>query len=522
MTTRGPAPGGGSRRQFLARCAGCAVAAPCGLTTIGRTARAQTTPSPSSRAGRPRIRVVFSHVPPGRPTWPYITYDYETRKQTILRALNAGCPELEFVPATAHSGDETKAVMASDKDIDGIMAIALGLWTGSQAAVIASGKPAVIVDDLYGGSGEFLIAYAGAKRAGRDFVGVSSSRLDDVVTAARCFATIKAPGASASFTARCREAVRKTYGKNNDLAPAPGDAPPKVDTTACLAKLKESTIVVVGSPMHAIAAQIQQTLGPRVVPVDYKRLDSAYKAADRDETRAIADRWIKGAEAVVEPSTDDVVKSAAMYLGMKAIMKENHAEAIAINCLGGFYGGQMAAYPCLGFCQFNDDGLVGACEADMQSTITMLTMTHLVGRPGYISDPVIDTSKNQIIYAHCVAPRKVFGPEGPSNGYQIRSHSEDRKGASVRSLLPLGHITTTIEISPVRKQILMHQGKTVENVDEDKACRTKLAATVKGDIEKLMCQWDQWGWHRVTFYGDLKDPVCELADRIGFKVVEEA
>jgi hypothetical protein len=145
-----------------------------------------------------------------------------------------------------------------------------------------------------------------------------------------------------------------------------------------------------------------------------------------------------------------------------------------------------------------------------------------VGRPGYISDPVIDTSKNQIIYAHCVAPRKVFGPEGPSNGYQIRSHSEDRKGASVRSLLPLGHITTTIEISPVRKQILMHQGKTVENVDEDKACRTKLAATVKGDIEKLMCQWDQWGWHRVTFYGDLKDPVCELADRIGFKVVEEA
>jgi hypothetical protein len=34
--------------------------------------------------------------------------------------------------------------------------------------------------------------------------------------------------------------------------------------------------------------------------------------------------------------------------------------------------------------------------------------------------------------------------------------------------------------------------------------------------------WDQWGWHRVTFYGDLKEPVYELADAMGYKVIEEA
>jgi hypothetical protein len=34
--------------------------------------------------------------------------------------------------------------------------------------------------------------------------------------------------------------------------------------------------------------------------------------------------------------------------------------------------------------------------------------------------------------------------------------------------------------------------------------------------------WDTWGWHRVTFYGDLKEPVHALADRIGWSVVEEA
>jgi hypothetical protein len=65
------------------------------------------------------------------------------------------------------------------------------------------------------------------------------------------------------------------------------------------------------------------------------------------------------------------------------------------------------------------------------------TMTN--GRPGYISDPVIDTSKRQIIYAHCVASNKVFGPHGGSNPFRIMTHSEDRSGASVRSILPVNY-----------------------------------------------------------------------------------
>jgi hypothetical protein len=83
-------------------------------------------------------------------------------------------------------------------------------------------------------------------------------------------------------------------------------------------------------------------------------------------------------------------------------------------------------------------------------------------------------------------------------------------------------MTTTLEFEPGRKQVIIHQAKTVENVDEDKACRTKLAAEVKGDINKLLRYWDQWGWHRVTFYGDLKQPVEQVAGLLGFEVIEEA
>jgi len=66
----------------------------------------------------------------------------------------------------------------------------------------------------------------------------------------------------------------------------------------------------------------------------------------------------------------------------------------------------------------------------------------------------------------------------------------------------------------------MHQARTVANVDEDRACRTKLAAEVP-DAQKLLSEWDRWGWHRVTFYGDWKRQVENVAALTGFKITYE-
>lgn len=41
-------------------------------------------------------------------------------------------------------------------------------------------------------------------------------------------------------------------------------------------------------------------------------------------------------------------------------------------------------------------------------------------------------------------------------------------------------------------------------------------------MEKLFGEWDQWGWHRVTYYGDLQEPVSALAEAMGWNVLVEA
>ena len=471
-------PGHLSRREFLGRCTAYAA----GISAMSYLASpASAKPSAvlglaADKDSKTRIRLVLAHPSSKEPCWPNIGYDFEGKKRELVKMFRKECPDIEFLPVSAGKDEDAKEILQLDKDVDGYIVYLVGcLWGSVPEIIAASGKPTVFIDNLFAGSGKFLTGYARARREGQRVVGVSSSDFNDAVEAVRC-----------------------------------------ID---CIHKLRQSTALVVGGKPDK---KIEELIGTRMQGIDFPEISAAYKNADLSRARKWSDRWIKEAAKIIEPSHQDIEQSGVMYIAMLDLMEKHSARAIAVNCLGGFYGGHLPAYPCLGFMQLNNDGYVGACEADQRSTITMLLMTYLVNRPGFISDPVIDTAKNQIIYAHCVAPTRVFGPSGSSNPFHIRSHSEDRKGACNRSLMPLGEKTTTILFDAGKKQVILHQGKTVANVDLDLACRNKLAAEVDGDVYKLMNHWDTWGWHRVTFYGDFKRQVYNIASLLGFEVIEEA
>ncbi|MFO7617076.1 MAG: hypothetical protein R6V75_07475 [Bacteroidales bacterium] len=466
------------RRNFINRCALCAA----GLTALPALGHALNYyPMPLLRKPKvkPVIKTIFAFPDPAGPIWPNIGYDFDLKIADYKQKLLAGCPDAEFrfMNTMIGSAEEAQRIIDEDPNVDGYLYFLVGcLWGNLSETLAQSGKPMIMVDHLYAGSGEFLTAYAWARRRNLPVIPVSSSDFNDVLKAVSYLVTMK--------------------------------------------MIANSTMLVVGANPDPV---LQETYGIQVKGVDFQEINKRYEAVPEKEFKAQADEWIKRSAAVIEPNLEEIRKSAAMYLAMAGVMEDHNAQAITVNCLGGIYSGQMVcAYPCIGFMELDDQGFVGACEADQRSTFTKLVMTYQTGRPGFISDPVIDTAKNQIIYAHCVAPSKVYGPSGPYNPFHIRDHSEDRKGAAIRSLMPLGQMTTTIEFDHHKKQVIFHQGVTVENVDEDMACRSKLAVEVKGDVYKLLNEWDLWGWHRVTFFGDLKREVETLAALYGFEMLYEA
>lgn len=436
--------------------------------------------APASRTpifpkGKARVGLIFSHCPSGQPTWPTKDYDYNSAADKLSRKLANECPNIDFTIRHATNADAAKTALEELGDLDGFVVYNIGIWTGAPAVFARSGKPVVMVDDLYAGSGETLITNIGARNEKLSVVTISSSDFRDVVSAVRLFEVIR--------------------------------------------KMKETTILDVADyDISAISNQVKTIFGANVVGMGSKELASYYQHANVREAVDWADYWISNARSVREPTRDEIINSARMYLALCQAMRDRKADAVTVDCLGMFYTGRITAYPCLSHFQMNNDGSTGVCEGDINSTCTQLMMRYMTGRPGYVSDPVIDTAKNEIIYAHCVSHNRPYGPRGKSNPYIIRSHAEDNKGASVQSLLPSGEDVTTLEFDIWSKRAVVHTGKTTRNVDEPKACRTKLAA--RTNAQAILDNWDM-GWHRVTVFGDWRKQVKQLARLYGFAIYEE-
>jgi len=503
-----------SRRNFVKGCAG-AMALGAGI------GRAEAKDNPSTRPVR--VAVVFLSNSKGREMWPYPNFDCEPRERAVLSKLGKGCRPVEFVRVTVKSRNDAGKALALKDSVDGYIVYCMTLSFGLRGVlnkVVQLGKPTIVADEVLGGTAIFLLGYSSAARRKLPVVGVSSRRDEDLVAAARAFAILGEPGvAPEAFVKRCGEIYRGTFPKA-DKTPCKDDKLVLTDIDQCVKRFRASHTIIVG---RGKPGTVYNCLGAKATCCSFDELKGLYDKVDPKAADRWADRWSKQAAKVVEPKPDVIRGAGAMYLATVELMKRHKADTVTMDCLGGFASGKLPSYPCLGFMQLLDDGLQGVCEAQTDDSLSMIMARILTDRPGYVSDPAIDTSRGEVIYAHCVATTKVFGPGGSRNPFEVRSlHNRDPHGVCAQSFMPAGYMTTTFRTRYRSREMVIHQARTTGNVVSDYGCRTKPRARVVGDIEKLMRQWDRYGWHRVTVYGEVKAPLIAFGKALGLKVIEEA
>jgi len=380
------------------------------------------------------------------------------------------------------SPEEAAKVAAKFAEADGVLAFNLTCIVESVIApILEAGFPTVVFSQPY--SGHDWCKITKLPRAGKKIVLLATSN----------------------------------YGEITELAGVMRVAP----------RLRQTRIIHIGHQWGTtLSPKLKEKFGVEVVQVEYDRFQKIYDSIDNKLIEAETKEWIKGADKVIEPSRDDVRNASRVYWTMKQLITEEKARAITINCLGGFPLDQYG-YQCLGFSKLNDQGIVAACEADMDSTLTMLMFGYAFGVPGFISDPVFDTSTNTVIHAHCVSATKMDGPDGPRCPYDIRNHLERYKGAGLRVKYRVGQPITCAKLNNL-DTILISTGKIIGSPDVDRGCRSKMATKV-ADARKML---DNWGGgvveggmvehlHRVLFYGDHLQNIKNLGTLMGLKVVEE-
>jgi hypothetical protein len=179
--------------------------------------------------GKPKIRLVFCETTNDKPIWPNIGYDFDARRNEMIQALGEGCPDVEFLTTQVMDDPKHAAeVLQADDEVDGYLVCLQGLgWRNDALKLCSTGKPTLLVDNLFGGSGLFLTRLPGIMGSGNPVDWVSSSDDQDIVASARHFALLKQGTSAAEVAAAFRATRRKrTPAETNwtckdDPVPAP-------------------------------------------------------------------------------------------------------------------------------------------------------------------------------------------------------------------------------------------------------------------------------------------------------------
>lgn len=462
-----------TRRSFLGASAGSTVAA--GLAGLYPAVGAG---SPSRLPGpMTRIRKIYLAKPV--PSWPKPNLDVPGEVQRIEKILADLAGRMEGV--RLEGGDlfrvpgDVPATLEGLGNPDGFLVFNLTSTVGEHLRRVAAlGEPTVLFSQPY--SGHDWSAVPGLRKGGLKAVCVSTSDYNEIPQACRLI--------------RTTHLMRHTRVLYVNVAPYPEKS----------------------------AAALKERLGVEVVSVGPDRINAAYEAVGSTEAAEEAREWMAGALRIVEPPQADITKSGRLYLALRRMMEEEQAAAVTINCLGMFAAKQLPAYPCLAFSKLNDQGLVGVCEADMDSTITQLLFEYAFGVPGFVSDPVIDTSTNTVIHAHCVSATRMDGPKGERAPYIIRTHLEDNAGVALQVKMRVGQAVTVAKLVNL-DTMLLSTGTITDNPESDRGCRTKITTKV-ADARKMLNGYTG-GLHRVIFYGDRVNAIRDLAALMQFNVVDE-
>lgn len=455
-----------------------------------------------------KICCCFAVKAPTGLSWPGIVQDYAQRRRYYEDLLNNNFSQeydFAFCELSAQATDEQLQALTQ---YDGMIMILLAHGTALGQRIAPMLKHGLIIDDPYGGSGDIIRVQNVISANGYPLDTVGTQDVNALLRRIRTYLAV--PKIKNS-----RILVFKNFEKMKDEKEA--ELKLSIGTGSTMKRYKAGQQGFLQS-----VANIKDTFGIDVVMMDLARLNAYREQADEEQARYYADKWYNEARAVVEPTYDDLVDSAKMYLALKRAKEETNADVVSVDCILMFFAYDMCVYPCMSFFEMNNNGEIGVCEGDLDSCITSLIINAISARPGLVSDPFVDTESNEIVYSHCVASCKPFGKDSSASPYLIRTHGEDHASAAIQAILPAGHPLTTIKVSAAGKAMSIHSGMSAGNVDHECGCRTKLVCRV-ADSKLIMKNWhnELFSWHRVTVYGDYRKEFIEVANYLGLKVYEE-
>jgi len=255
------------------------------------------------------------------------------------------------------------------------------------------------------------------------------------------------------------------------------------------------------------------TLGPEVIRYELSDLLESYAHIPEDRAKRAVEEWVKVAGSAIEPDSEELLRSARMYLALKEKIETERLEMVGVRCWPELRS-QFKVSPCLAFSSLMDQGIMGICENDPTSGLTMWLLHHFSGKAVFLSDMGrMDQAKGTLSLSHC--------------GLASSSLAEDRREVLIRryALEPEGGqcIEFRLKRGPVTLAKLMRpRGGTFsmfiargESVEGPEHRGSVIYVKPDAGVDRLISKMLEEGveHHLVVGYGDLVTPLlrwCHL------------
>jgi L-fucose isomerase-like protein len=334
----------------------------------------------------------------------------------------------------------------------------------------------------------FLVATGGTERAVLDTIALRREEVGDepvILVAHRAHNSL--PAALETLAA-----IQQTDGRGR-IVFVTGDAPS--DTVAldeavgdveAMLRMRSTRLGIVGGPSSWLVASspdaevVRRRWGPDIVTVDPTRMIELTRVPVVP-TGALAERFTQ----VADPVRSTIERGAVNHaMGVRSalgdVLENDDLDAVTVRCFDLL--GDPGTSGCLALASLNDDGIVAGCEGDVPSTLAMLLVRHLLGRPSWMANPaMVDVETNRLVLAHCtVAPSMV-------DGFALDTHFESGKGVGISGRFAAQPVTLIRIGGSDLEECWIVEGDIVATGDDADLCRTQVTVALSsGQVGDLL------------------------------------
>ncbi|MBA7624953.1 hypothetical protein ES703_32373 [subsurface metagenome] len=292
-------------------------------------------------------------------------------------------------------------------------------------------------------------------------------------------------------------------------------------------KLKGSNFGLIGGRSMGMytamvdMAQVKRIFGVEIEHVDQYQLWLLATQISDEKAREFYEK-IKKEYGRIEPPDEIMMKSIKLYMALKKIVHEKKFDFIGVKCQPEMIDNYVSC--CLGISLLNDDGIVTACEADINAALTMQIMHILADGPVLFADVNhIDMEQRVLRLVNCGAAATTLARDKKDVDWGLQyEYMGKKRGATTVFCCRKGKVTLA-RLSRVGGAYVMQiaSGESFEQSKEKfKEARGKWPhAFIKLDGDPKEFLQNIRSNHLHMAYGNFKSELLDFCEILGIKPI---